>query len=124
MDWKKGKNNPYRKMSPPRFKTKQIEKSKDELIEDLWEAYQKIEKIKKEKEKLEKELAGHNDSSHGGRYKYRIKGLLDKIQHIKPTNASLILKREDYGKAIGLMKKYSTDYVVYDIKVSVSHFVK
>ncbi len=59
----------------------------------------------KERTKFKKELAGHNDSSHGGRYKYKIKGLLDKIQHIRPANAALILKKEDYKRATSLMKK-------------------
>ena len=80
-------------------------------------------KIKpKERTKFKKEFAGHNDSSHGGRYKYKIKGLLDKIQYIKPANAALILKKEDYKKAISLMEKYSIDYTVYDIEVQASHF--
>ena len=82
-------------------------------------------KIKpKERTKFKKELAGHNDSSHGGRYKYKIKGLLDEIQHIKPTNAVLILKKEDSKKAISLMKKYSIDYVKYNIEIPASHFIK
>lgn len=78
----------------------------------------------KQRTKFKKELAGHNDASHGGRYKYRIKGLLDQIQHIKPTNAALILKKEDYKKVISLMKRYSIDYIVYDIEVPVSQFMK
>lgn len=50
-------------MSSPRFKTIQKEKSKDELIEDLWEAYKKIKKIKEQKEKLEKELHKYKNSN-------------------------------------------------------------
>lgn len=82
-------------------------------------------KIKpKERTMFKKELAGHNDSSHGGRYKYKIEGLLDKISHIKPSNAALILKKENYKTAISLMKKYSIDYEVYNIEVPVSKFMK
>lgn len=82
-------------------------------------------KIKpKERTKFKKEFAGHNDSSHGGRYKYKIKGLLDKIQHIKPANAALILKKEDCKKAISLMKKHSIDYVTYNIEIPASQFTK
>jgi len=62
-----------------KFKTKQEEKSKDELIEDLWEAYKKIEKIKKEKEKLEKELHkyknAHTPSSQKRFEKIEVQGL-------------------------------------------------
>ena len=75
-------------------------------------------KIKpKERTKFKKELAGHDDASHGGRYTYRVEGILDSMWYIKPANAALILKKEDYMKAITLMKKYSIDYEVYDIKV-------
>ena len=80
-------------------------------------------KIKpKERTKFKKELTGHNDSSHGGKYKYRIEGLLSKVPHIKPSNAALILKKKDYKKVISLMEKYSIDYTSYDINVPVSHF--
>lgn len=77
----------------------------------------------KERTKFKKELAGHNDSSHGGRYRCRIQGFLDKIQYVKPSNGALILKSEDYKKAINLMKKYSIRYKVYDIEVPRSHFL-
>ena len=77
----------------------------------------------KQRTKFKKELAGHNDASHGGRYRYKIKGLLDRIQHIKPSNAALIVKKEDYKKAISLMKKYSIDYAIYSIEVPTSHFM-
>jgi hypothetical protein len=66
-------------MSSHKFKTKQEEKSKDELIEDLWEAYKKIEKIKKEKEKFEKELRkyknAHTPSSQKRFEKVEVQGL-------------------------------------------------
>jgi len=82
-------------------------------------------KIKpRERTKFKKELAGHNDSSHGGRYKYKIKGILDKVQYIKPANATLIMKKEDCKKAISLMKKYSIDYSMYTIEIPASQFMK
>ncbi len=66
-------------MSSPIFRTKQAEKSKDELIEDLWEAYKKIGKIKEEKEKLEKELHkyknAHTPSSQKKFCKVEVQGL-------------------------------------------------
>lgn len=77
----------------------------------------------KQRTKFKKELAGHNDASHGGKYKYKIKGLLDSIQYIKPSNAALIVKKEDYKKAISLMKKYSIDYTIYKIEVQVTQFM-
>lgn len=78
----------------------------------------------KQRTKFKKELAGHNDASHGGRYTYKIKGILDGIKHIKPSNAALIVKRDDYKVIISLMKKYSIDYVVYGIEVPASQLMK
>lgn len=78
----------------------------------------------RQRTKFKKELSGHNDSSHGGRYKYRIEGVLDKVGHIKPANASLIVKIKDYRSIVSLMKRYSIKYKVYSIEVPESHFVK
>lgn len=78
----------------------------------------------KQRTKFKKELAGHNDASHGGKYTYKIKGLLDRIQHIKPSNAALIVKREDYKEVISLMKKYSIDYETYNVEVPATQFMK
>lgn len=86
--------------------------------------YSQKEISPKERTKFKKELSGHNDASHGGRYRYRIKGLLDTVHYLKPANAALILKKEDCNQAINLMKKYSINYKVYDIKVPVSEFMK
>ncbi len=66
-------------MNSFRFKTKQADKSKDELIEDLWEAYKKNKKLEKEKEKLEKELKkyknAHTPSSQKRFEKIQVQGL-------------------------------------------------
>lgn len=76
-----------------------------------------------EKTKFKKELAGHNDSSHGGRYKYKIHGILDQIKHIKPSNSALIVGINDYKKLINLMEKYSIKHIEYTIEVPVSDFI-
>jgi hypothetical protein len=83
--------------------------------------YSQKELEPKERTKFKKELAGHNDASHGGRYGYRINGVLDKIQHIKPSNAALILKLNDYKKVLSLMKKHAIKYTVYSIEVPKTH---
>ncbi len=78
----------------------------------------------KQRTKFKKELAGHNDTSHGGKYTYKIKGLLDTIQHIKPSYAALIVKGKDYKTVVSLMKKYSIDYTIYNIEVPATQFMK
>jgi hypothetical protein len=72
--------------------------------------------------KFKKELAGHNDSSHGGRYKYRVEGILDKIKYIKPCNASLIILKKDFKIITDLMNKYSIKFKDYNIDVEEKEF--
>lgn len=78
--------------------------------------------LPKERTKFKKELAGHNDSSHGGKYKYRKKGLLDSIEHIKPCHAALIVKGKDYGRITRLIKKYGIPYSAYNIELRQKDF--
>ena len=46
-----------------KYKTKQEDKSKNELIDEMWELYKKNKKLEKEKEKLEKELHKYKNSN-------------------------------------------------------------
>ena len=78
----------------------------------------------KERTKFKKELAGHKDSSHGGRYKYKIRGLLDQIAYIKPCHAALIVKNRDHVKVIRLIKEYNIPYTDYTIEVKQKDFRK
>ena len=71
----------------------------------------------KTKTKFKKELSGHNDSSHGGRYKYKIKGILDTIKHIKPTKGSIIIQEKDYPTILQLMNKHNIQHKTYTIQI-------
>lgn len=74
--------------------------------------------------KFKKELTGHKDASHGGRYKYKIMGLLDQMEYIKPCHAALIVKNKDKAKVIKLIEKYGIQYVEYNIEVKQKEFNK
>ncbi len=80
--------------------------------------------LPKERTRFKKELMGHQDSSHGGRYKYKIDGLLDKIEYVKPCHAALIVKQGDYLKIIELIKRYRIQHTVYNIEVKQKEFNK
>lgn len=80
--------------------------------------------LPKKRTQFKKELAGHKDSSHGGRYKYKINGLLDQIEYIKPCHAALIVKNKDYAKVTKLIEKYGIQYVDYSIEVKQKEFNK
>ncbi len=66
-------------MKSLKFKTDQRDKSKDELIDEMWELYKKNKKLEKEKEKLEKELHkyknAHTPSSQKKFAKVEVQGL-------------------------------------------------
>ena len=66
-------------MNLTKFQTKQGDKSRDDLIKDLYDAYKKIERIEKEKERLEKELHkyknAHTPSSQKRFEKIEVQGL-------------------------------------------------
>ena len=76
-----------------------------------------------EKTKFKKELAGHHDASHGGKYRYKIHGILHQIKHIKPSNSALIVGINDYKKLIGLMEKYSIKHIEYNLEVPEADFI-
>lgn len=73
---------------------------------------------------FKKKLTGHNDSSHGGKYKYKIKGILDDIDHIKPCNAALIIKNEDFKKITELMNQFNIKYTIYNLNIDPKEFIK
>lgn len=84
--------------------------------------YSQKELNQKQKTKLKKELSGHNDTSHGGKYKYYRKGLLDTVTHIKPANGTLIIQEKDHQKVIKLLKKHNTKIKTYNLQINKTEF--
>lgn len=77
-----------------------------------------------EQNQLRKKLNGHNDRSHGGRYRYRRKGLLDEIKHIKPNRSTIIAPKEEANRIIQLLKKYNAQITSYTIQITEKEFNK
>lgn len=73
---------------------------------------------------LRKRLNGHNDRSHGGEYKYRREGLLDKIRHIKPNRGTIIAPAKEAEEVLKLLNNYNAKITYYDIQISGSEFKK
>lgn len=71
---------------------------------------------------LRKSLNGHTDRSHGGKYKYRRVGLLDKIKHIKPNRSTLIAPINEANQIIKLLEQHSVNIVSYDIQIAKKEF--
>jgi len=73
---------------------------------------------------LRVQLNGHNDTSHGGKYKYRRKGLLDKITNIKPSRSTIIAPTKEAEQILELLKKYNAKMAQYDIQIDKKEFKK
>lgn len=66
-------------------------------------------------DKFLRELIGHNDKSHHGRYSYRKQGILDEIPHIKPVRSVIVVPKKESPQVIDLLKKYAIDTYIRDI---------
>ncbi len=58
---------------------------------------------------LVKRLYGQATSSHGGKYTYRRKGLLDDIPHRRLIRGVLIVRTEDAGRVVELLEEMGAE---------------
>ncbi len=62
-----------------------------------------------------KKFYGQETSSHGGKYYYRRKGLLDNIPYIKLIGGVVIVSNENADKLIQFLKEYDAEFFVRDV---------
>jgi hypothetical protein len=62
-----------------------------------------------------KKFYGQETSSHRGKYRYRRKGLLYSIPHIKPVGGVIVVLNGNADKLIQFLKDYSTELFVRDV---------
>ena len=74
--------------------------------------------------KLNRELNGYLDVSHGGKYKYRRQGLLECIIHKKPARNTIIAATEPAKMIIELLQKFSAKIDMINIKIDLSELQK
>lgn len=77
-----------------------------------------------QKNQIRVQLNGHNDTSHGGKYKYRREGLLDKITHLKPSRSTIIAPTKEAEQIITLLKKINAKIITYNIQIDPKEFKK
>ena len=58
---------------------------------------------------LVKKLYGQKTSSHGGRYKYRRKGLLDEIPSRRLIRGAIIIKEDDQEKIVQFLREFKAE---------------
>ena len=66
---------------------------------------------------LSQALHGYIDYSNGGKYKYRRKGFLEKIQFWNPIKGVYIVEnKKDKDNLKEILKRYKTEYYIGEIK--------
>ncbi len=58
---------------------------------------------------LVKRLYGQRTSSHGGRYVYRRKGLLDEIPHVRLIRGVILVRTEDAAKLCEFLERMAAE---------------
>ena len=69
-----------------------------------------------------KKFYGQETSSNKGRYKYRRKGFLDDIPHIKLIRGVIIVFKKDANKVIKFLKSYDTDIYIRNLELTPEDF--
>jgi hypothetical protein len=64
---------------------------------------------------LVKKLYGQNTSSHGGKYRYRRKGLLDKIPSSRLIRGVIIVRKKDKKEILELLDGFDAEVHVREV---------
>lgn len=64
---------------------------------------------------LVKKLYGQNTSSHGGKYRYRRKGLLDDVPSSKLIRGVIIVRKKDKKNILELLEKFEAEVHVREV---------
>ena len=62
-----------------------------------------------------KRFYGQKTSSHKGKYRYRIRGLLDDIPYVKLIRGVIIIHENNAKKIVRFLKKYNAEIYIRDI---------
>jgi len=87
-------------------------------------SYSIAHKTPKIRSKFNRELNGYLDVSHGGKYKYKRKGLLDSIIHKKPAKNTLVIMNEPAKIIIKLLKEFDAKINIININIDLSELKK
>ena len=64
---------------------------------------------------LVKKLYGQNTSSHGGKYRYRRKGLLDQVPSSRLIRGVIIVRKRDKKKILDLLEVFEAEVHVGEV---------
>lgn len=66
-------------------------------------------------DKFCKKFYGQETSSHGGKYHYRRRGLLDEIPHIKLIRGVIIVSNDNAVRVIQFLNEFNAEYYMRDV---------
>jgi hypothetical protein len=64
-----------------------------------------------------KKFYGQETSSHRGKYRYRRKGFLDDIKHIKLIRGVIIVKKEEVNGILDFLNQFDTKIFVRNVEL-------
>jgi hypothetical protein len=63
-------------------------------------------------------IHGRNTSTWGGKYSYRLRGLLDEMPHVKMFRCAVLIRKEHLPMLEMLLRSYSAEYLWREVKPS------
>jgi hypothetical protein len=67
--------------------------------------------------KFSKKFYGQDTSSHSGKYRYRKKGFLDNVPHIKLIRGVIIVKKEDIDRVLSFLSHYDLKILIRNVEL-------
>lgn len=67
---------------------------------------------------LVKRLYGQETSSHGGKYRYRRKGLLEGVPHRRLIRGVIVLREEDEKRVVRLLRELGAEVYVRRVELT------
>lgn len=67
--------------------------------------------------KFSKKFYGQETSSHSGKYRYRRKGFLDNIPHIKLIRGVIIVKKKDVNCVLSFLSQYDIKIFIRNVEL-------
>jgi hypothetical protein len=69
-----------------------------------------------EHQEFRRKFYGRDTRTWGGKYQYRLQGLLDDIPHVRFQSGAIMIKKEHLPKVEDLLQSFSAEYIWREVK--------
>ncbi len=69
-----------------------------------------------EHQEFRRKLYGRDTRTWGGKYRYRLRGLLDEIPHVRFLSGAIMVKKEHLQMVEDLLQGFSAEYIWREVK--------